>query len=243
MEGVGGVMQHDLFQQVSGGANPTPTLHVVPVKKKEAAAFVTTKHYSRTMPVFWMAFALVECGFIEGVVVYGQPSPPIQKYAFLNRDFRLFELSRLVVQTKTRNAASFLISRSLSMLPKPCAVISYADTEFGHCGIVYQATNWIYTGEVKAHDRCYVVDGVRMRPLTIRDKFGITAPAKWAKENNVQTIPPMAKHRYFYFVGDKRQKKAMRTKLSYPVVSPYPKLPAARYDDGEMIKLPMSGVE
>lgn len=34
MEGVGGVMQHDLFQQVSGGANPTPTLHVVPVKKK-----------------------------------------------------------------------------------------------------------------------------------------------------------------------------------------------------------------
>jgi len=211
---------------------------VIKTNKSIADAFVSAKHYSRRPSVFWEAFGLVEDGMVVGVVVYGQPSPPIQRHAFRGRDFRLYELTRLVVQTKTKNAASILVGRSLQMLSeRPSAVISYADTEHGHAGIVYQATNWIYTGATVSHDKAYIVDGKRMHPMTLRDR-GITDPARWAKEHGIETVPPMEKHRYFYFVGDRRQKKSMMEKLVYPVIADYPKSDRTRYDDGPDLSIP-----
>lgn len=219
--------------------NPSD-VKVIKISKKIAEKFVLNKHYSRRASIFWAGFALVIDGMIEGVVVYGQPSPPIQKFAFKDRDFKLYELSRLVIQTDMKNAASILIAKSLDMLEKPSAVVSYADTEYGHAGIVYQATNWIYTGFTKSHDHMYLIDGKRVHPMTLRDQ-GITDPKTWAKQNNIKTVPPMIKHRYFYLNGDKRQKRQMLSKLSYDAVGSYPKLPKQRYDDGP--KIDMKGAE
>lgn len=206
------------------------------VSKSIADEFVTKKHYSRRASIFWAGFALVENGMIEGVCVFGQPSPPIQKHAFRDRDFRLYELARLVVQTKTRNAASFLVGNALRMLEQPCAVVSYADMEQQHCGVVYQATNWLYTGSTVSHDHAYLIDGVRTHPMTLRDR-GITNPKEWAKANGIKTVKPAEKHRYFYFCGTKRQKKAMYEKLAYPVVGSYPKCDQRRYDDGDIVSV------
>lgn len=197
--------------------------------------FVLQKHYSHRTPIFWAGFGLVEGGNLVGVCVYGQPSPPIQKHAFTERNFRLYELTRLVVQTKTKNASSFLISNSLKMLPEiPCAVISYADMEQNHCGIVYQATNWTYTGATKSHDKAYIVDGKRTHPMTLRDR-GITDPTRWAKENGIEMVKPMDKHRYFTFVGNKKQKHYMKKLLAYQIVHTYPKCDQKRYDDGPIL--------
>jgi hypothetical protein len=207
-------------------------MKIITVSKSVADAFVTQKHYSRRASIFWAGFGLEEDGQITGVAVYGQPSPPIQKHAFKDRDFRLYELARVVVQSKTKNASSFLVANSLKLLePKPCAVISYADMEQNHCGIIYQATNWLYTGATKSHDKAYIVDGKRTHPMTLRDR-GITDPTRWAKENGIEMVKPMEKHRYFQFVGDKRQCHAMKQKLSYPVLTTYPKCDQKRYDDG-----------
>jgi hypothetical protein len=207
-------------------------MKVIAISKSVADDFVTQKHYSRRASIFWAGFGLEEDGQIMGVAVYGQPSPPIQKHAFQDRNFRLYELARVVVQSKTKNASSFLVANSLKLLePKPCAVISYADMEQNHCGIIYQATNWLYTGATKSHDKAYIVDGKRTHPMTLRDR-GITDPARWAKENGIATVPPMEKHRYFQFVGDKRQRGIMLSKLAYPVIGEYPKCDQRRYDDG-----------
>ncbi len=203
--------------------------------KMACDVFVLNKHYSRRASIFWAGFGLVnDRGYVQGVVVYGQPSPPIQKHAFVDRDFKLYELCRLVVQTTERNAASFLIGQSLQMLEKPCAVVSYADSEHGHAGIVYQATNWMYTGATKSHDHCYLVDGVRTHPMTLRDR-GITNPKEWAKANGVATLPPEEKHRYFFLCGNKRQKRDMLRKLKYPVLPAYPKCDKSMYDAGPQI--------
>jgi hypothetical protein len=217
-------------------------MQIVKITKREADLFVVNKHYSRRASIFWAGFGLVMDGKIEGVVVYGQPSPPIQKHAFKDRDFKLYELSRLVIQTDKRNAASFLVGNSLKQLEKPCAVISYADTAHGHAGIVYQATNWIYTGATKSHDHTYLINGERVHPMTLRDK-GISDPKRWAKENFVTTIPPQEKHRYFYFVGCPKEQKRMLKKMVYPVVSCYPKLPKQKYDAGPRIELKASGFD
>lgn len=206
-------------------------MKVIPVDKATAEEFVTKKHYSRRKSIFWKAFGLVEDNMLTGIIVFGQPSPAIQKHAFKDRDFKLYELTRLVVQSKTKNASSFLVGNSLKLLDSPCAVVSYADTEYNHCGIIYQATNWHYTGNSISHDHLYIINNERVHPMTLRDK-GITSPKEWAKANNIQTVKPSPKHRYFFFVGDKRQKKSMMNKLNYPIIKDYPKCDQVRYDDG-----------
>jgi hypothetical protein len=207
-----------------GGSIPTSPLqspwNIVSISKKEAEAFVLAKHYSHRASIFWAAFGLVIGDKIEGVVVYGQPSPPIQK----------------VVQATAKNAASFLVGQSLHRLEKPSAVVSYADEEWGHVGIVYQATNWLYTGATKSHDHAYIVDGKRVHPITLRDK-GISDPKRWAKENGIETVAPMPKHRYFFLTGSARDKKKMLAKMAYPVLSEYPKAAKRMYDSGPRIEM------
>lgn len=217
------------------------TWQVIPISKKQAEAVVTARHYSRAASIFWAGFGLAIDGMIEGVVVYGQPSAPIQRFAFADRDFKLFELSRLVIQTPTRNAASFLVGRSLRMLEQPSAVVSYADSEWGHVGAIYQATNWLYTGATRSHDHLYLVDGKRTHPMTLRDR-GITDPKRWSRENGIKTVPPSDKHRYFFLNGDRKTRRKMLAHLRYPV-QPYPKADQTRYDDGEHIYLPAADVD
>lgn len=212
-------------------------MNVVDLPKAQCDELVKARHYSRTPSIFWRGFGLVIDGWIEGCVVYGQPSPPIQKHAFKDRDFRLYELSRLVIQTEERNAASFLIGQSLRMMETPCAVISYADSAHGHAGIVYQATNWIYTGATVSHDVLYLVDGKPTHPMTLRDR-GITAPMEWAKANEIQTVKPEPKHRYFQLCGNRKQVQRMRAALTYTEVKPYPKLPKTTYENGNRIAMP-----
>jgi hypothetical protein len=200
------------------------------IDKVTAKSVIESMHYRKTLGVFWEAFGLFENDKLMGVVCYGQPSAPIQKHAFKDRDFRLYELTRLVIDGNNKNCASMLIAESLKMLnEQPSAVISYADSALGHVGIVYQASNWIYTGATTSHDKLYMVDGKSLHPMTLRDKFGVTNPSVWAKENGVQTINPSPKHRYFYFNGNKYQRKNMISKLSYPLVSQYPKAPKTYY--------------
>ena len=211
-------------------------MNVERITKQEAEVFVLNKHYSRRASIFWDAFGLIDDGMIVGVAVYGQPSPPIQRHAFKGRDFKLFELCRVVVQSTNKNAASLLVGRSLAMLERPSAVVSYADSEYGHCGIIYQATNWLYTGATVSHDNLYIVDGKRTHPMTLRDK-GITDPMRWAKESGIESVKPSPKHRYFFLNGSKTEKRKMLASLSYPVISAYPKCIASRYDDGPQILL------
>lgn len=102
---------------------------------------------------------------------------------------------------------------------------------------MYQATNWLYTGAVKAHDTLYLVDGVPTHPMTLRDKFGVLDPTRWAKDNGIVRVPAQPKHRYFQFVGTHRDKVRMRATLAYPEVRPYPKAEKTMYDEGESIAI------
>ncbi len=206
------------------------------IDKALADKVIREKHYSRRLGVFWEGYGLFDGSDLLGVCCFGQPSAPIQKHAFKDRDFRLYELTRLVVEQGVKNGASALIGGALALLSeRPAAVISYADSAHGHCGIVYQATNWLYTGAVKAHDSLYLVDGVPTHPMTLRDKLGILDPARWAKEHGIARIPAQPKHRYFQFVGNRKEKHTMRNKLAYPVLQAYPKADKTMYDAGPTI--------
>jgi len=214
-------------------------MKIVPITYAEAMEWCLKKHYARRKPMYQHSFAIVENGMVEGVVVYGRPPVQIEK-AFkksCNSDFTVYELVRLVVQSKTKNACSFLVGGSLKLLQKNNIVVSYADTAQGHSGIVYQATNWIYTGANKAHDSEYVVNGKKMHPKTITERYGITAIAKWAEENGVERIPPKEKHRYIYINADRKTKRNILSNMPYKAVTEYPKSEKTMYDDGDKIEM------
>lgn len=219
---------------------------VQPIEYNRAMEWCLKKHYARRKPMFQFAFALVDKkDMVHGVVVYGRPPVQIEKSVFTNpiiSKYKVYELTRLVIQTNALNAASFLVGNSLKMLPKNNIVVSYADSSMNHCGIVYQATNWIYTGSNKAHDSEYIVDGKKMHPKTITERFGITGIAKWAKENNIESIKPKEKHRYFYINADKKTRLDMLKKLRYPIIKKYPKCDKKTYDAGELISMTIRDV-
>jgi len=100
------------------------------------------------------------------------------------------------------------------LLTGPLIVVSYADTDQRHLGIVYQATNWLYTG-LSARRTDLVVDGVQLHTRTL-------APRRESFGDKIRAVPRTRKHRYIQLIGNRKEKRAMREALLYQVV-PYPK--------------------
>jgi len=206
---------------------------VLSIKPSETHQWLLEKHYAKRIPIIRYAFGLYENDLLVGIITYGPtPTPQVQKY-MLGKGWedKIMELNRLCISTSTKNAASILVGKSLSMLPKPMAIVSYADGGQGHVGYVYQATNFIYTGAVTAHDDEYIINGKKTHARTLTSQ-GITKPKEWAKANNIEIVKAKPKHRYIYFCGSKNQKKEMLNLLTYPVIAQYPKGESKRYDAG-----------
>lgn len=126
-----------------------------------------------------------------------------------------------------------IVGKSLSHLPKPSIVVSYADTNQGHVGYVYQATNFIYTGlsakrtdwKIKGMEHLHgqtIADmskGHENRAEFMREKFG--------DDFYLEDRP--RKHRYVFIVSSKSQRKVILSALKYEI-EPYPKGETKRYD-------------
>jgi hypothetical protein len=119
------------------------------------------------------------------------------------------------------------------------ALISYADAGKNHHGYIYQATNWIYTGlgggvdfyrdETGKEIHSRIMSDLRKKtPEKNRDE--IAKDLKWDK------IKGTYKHRYFMFLGDKKDKAKMLLELEKKYkIEPYPKGDNIRYDSGKDI--------
>lgn len=200
--------------------------HVERITYQEAKPFILNIHYARRMPCVQYAFGLKKDGKIIGVVTYGQPASPYLCKGVAGEENRkqVLELNRLVIlpQYNGENYASFLVSKSLKMLPNKTFVVSYADWGgWHHVGYVYQATNWLYTGITK--------------PRT--DKFSESGHARHYKTDETRRQIRTAKHRYVYLVGNKREKKEMRKALNYEVLPEYPKGVSRHYDVDNPVSL------
>jgi hypothetical protein len=108
------------------------------------------KHYAKRLPNIEYSFGLYDDNILKGVITYGQPPSPSLKSSICGKDYEsiCIELNRLVVDDDIdKNALSYFVSSSLKMLPKPKIVVSFSDKNLKHNGYIYQATNFIYTGE------------------------------------------------------------------------------------------------
>lgn len=203
------------------------------IDSEQCKEWILYKHYAKRIPAIEYSFGLYnEDLFLLGVCTFGPP-PRVMNYGesiFNEYRVKTLELNRLcVTDGQPKNTLSFFVSRSLNLLPKPCCVVSYADATFGHTGYIYQATNWHYTGLNQIHDRQVYHFGKEVHPRTACS-LGFTSMQEWAKnDSNVVLGEYTKKHRYFKFLGDKRQVRKMITDLIYTVQS-YPKGNNNRYD-------------
>jgi len=83
----------------------------------------------------------------------------------------LIELRRLCcIDDTPKNTESYFIGHCLRWLKRNTdvkKVISYADMDFGHKGIIYQATNFTYLGMTKK-GKVIILNGKRYHDKTIR---------------------------------------------------------------------------
>ena len=197
-------------------------MKVLPINNFEVEPWLLEKHYAKRMCPISYAFGLYIDEQLVGVVTYGMPASPNLCMGVCGLDYKdkVLELNRLCLNDGVMNGASFLVSKSLQMLPKPTIVVSYADTAMGHVGYIYQASNFLFTGTTKERTDMAGEDGKHSR-----HSFG----------NSEIRINRSAKHRYIYFVGSKNQKKSLLKQLNYCVL-PYPKGDTQRYDSGANVK-------
>jgi len=209
--------------------------NVYSIPSKQAKPWILKKHYAGRMPSISYAFGLHKQKELVGVCTFGVSPNYIEDKAW--KDYRLLELNRLITEDNLpKNALSYFVSKSLKKLPKPTVVISYADKGAGHNGYIYQATNWIYTGMGAGSGKEYLMaDGSTRHQRTLWNKNKPDLIEKM-KENGeiIDEKTTTGKHRYYYFVGNKREKRKMRELLRYQP-KPYPKGDNKKYDTGDKL--------
>lgn len=214
---------------------PIKDMVVKPVSCSYARPYISTFHYSQTMPDSTLyVFAGYLNGELCGIVCYGMGAGKNQYTALIPdiKNGEYIELTRLwCPDCMPRNTESKLISESLKMLPKEIKlVLSFADSSKNHSGTIYQATNWYYCGINNGGKMLLTPDGIEKHPRLI----GIYRKRHpELREKTTQEIMDLLgftytmggrKHRYVFLRGDRRVKKALYEQIRQFIL-PYPKEP------------------
>lgn len=193
---------------------------VCPVTRAQCAPFVLEKHYAKRWPSISFAYGLFKESELIGVVTYGTPpSAPLRRgVAGDLHSGDVLELNRLCLSHNRKNEASLLVGRSLKLLPHGKLIVSFADTEQGHVGFVYQACNFKYYG-LSAKRTDWKVKGLEhLHGQTIADKFKGKGRADALREmygDDFYLKPRPRKHRYIYVTGDKKARQLLYDRVLY----------------------------
>jgi hypothetical protein len=119
------------------------------------------------------------------------------------------------------NGESRVLGIALRCLRRHTSVkflVTYADPAQGHLGIIYQATNWLYTGLSEAMPLYDLGDGRARHSRSLSHAYGTHSVQHFADHGvNVRLVPQQTKHRYVHFLDP-----AWRNRLRVPM-PPYPK--------------------
>jgi len=181
----------------------------------EAAKYAVEHwHYSKRLtstyarPVYLGAW---EDGLFVGSVVFSHGANRNIGSPYGLTHIGVCELVRVALRQHVSFATqvvSMSIKRIKQHSPGMRLIVSYADTEQGHVGSIYQAGNWVYVGESPGGAK-YEVKGRQMHQRAVDISIG-------TREGLIK-IDGMPKHKYLYPLD-----RAMRKQIA-PLAKPYPK--------------------
>ena len=208
------------------GASPRAALQrirVRPIPKRVAKELLEREHYLKSLPGGTkLAFGAFVGKRLLGALTLGVGS--IQGHSLVEEasqgdciTFTRFWLSE-ALPSNSESRVIGVVMRALRRHTSLKFVLSYADPEMGHVGVIYQATGWLYTGLSQATPLYDVGDGRPRHGRTLGHSFG-THSVEYLKRQGVpvRLVKRAPKHRYLYAIDPD-----VKTRISVPVM-PYPK--------------------
>jgi hypothetical protein len=189
----------------------------------EAAKFAVEHwHYSKCLPGGnSVKVGAWENGLYIGSVIFSHGANNNIAKPYGLKQIECVELTRVALNEHT-TPVSKILSYSIKMLktsnPGIRLIVSYADSNQGHHGGIYQATNWIYIGEF-ATERGIMLNGKLTHRRTVYAKYK-TSAFEWLKKNIdplAEIIDGLPKYKYLFPLDE-----AMRKQIE-PLRKPYPK--------------------
>ena len=203
-------------------------LEIKEIDYSVAKNYISKNHYSHALG----CSIQVSLGFyynkeLVTAIIYGDPVG-INVKSFLKTEGNPLELVRLFSKDGLpKNTESFCIGKSFQFLKENYSqykyLISYADSNHGHCGYIYQATNWKYIGlSAKDGHPIFFINGKNVHPRSLYSKHGTSSIPK-IKEIYGQSLeikPKLQKHVYLMCLGNRKECKEWYSKFTF---LPYPK--------------------
>lgn len=190
----------------------------------EAAKYAVEHwHYSKVMPYgSSVKIGVWENSQFIGCVVFSHGATPNIGKPYGLSQFQICELTRIAMSLHLTPITKIL-SLSIKMLkrqsPSIKLIVSFADSEQNHLGIVYQAANFVYTGATSSSRVGFIVNGKKKHTRSI-GAMGGTQSLEWVRNNldkDASLWVGEKKYRYLYPLDD-----AMRKQIE-PLRKPYPK--------------------
>lgn len=191
---------------------------------KAARYACQTWHYSKSFPAGkTVKVGAWESGSFIGVVVFSRGANKSLFAPYGLKTTEGCELARVAL-TDHRAPVSQILAGALRILRRQCpglrCVISFADPAQGHHGGVYQAGNWIYTGQSQPSAAYVGPSGKRWHPRMIsptgwKVSFGVRK--RVLRPDQCTRIELPGKHRYMMPL-DKRLRRQL-----VAISKPYPK--------------------
>ena len=111
----------------------------------------------------------------------------------------------------------FRSSKVLRFVKKPI-IVAFADPDASHLGIIYQASNFIYTGKSQRKGRVIAIRNNKIHNKTLWKEYKTAKRIKEVfGEENVYYKEYNTKHRYVFFNCHPKQKKKFESTLIYKI--------------------------
>lgn len=204
-------------------------LTVKEISCKQARGMIAAFHYSKTMPdSSRFIYGLFYQDMLVGVCVFGMGCGKNQYTAIVPdiKNGEYIELTRLWLEDSLgRNTESWFISRCIKKLPKEIKlIVSFSDEKQGHCGYIYQATNFLYLGKNGGGKMLVTNDGVEKHPRLL-GIYRMRHP-EYRDYSNEELMSMLGyhyviggkKHRYVYFRDKKLRKRMNIQGQKYPKI-------------------------
>lgn len=137
-------------------------------------------HYAKSIPVNTFGFSVFNAkNEWCRVVLYGTGAANNIAMPFNLNQGQVIELVRMALngkQESTTKAMAISLKILKQYSPNVKLIVSYADSEQGHVGIIYQATNWYYIGS--STDTNLVINGKREHRRTLGSRYGTSSIEK-----------------------------------------------------------------
>lgn len=179
-------------------------------------------HYAKRVPIVAIAFNVYEDSQYCGVICYGHGATPNLAGSLNKYHGQVIELVRVALNGKQKTTSECLAA-SIREIKKRCPlvefVVSYADSDQNHKGIIYQATNWLYLGLMNEGSLGeFIVKGKNYHPKSIHAK-GWKQSLEWIQKNidpNAKIKRTKGKHKYVMPMNKKARKEVAHLVVPYP---------------------------